>query len=60
MPAGQLAAHLAARGVTAGLDVSARSEPEARDALLFCVTEATPPEHIDALVEALSAIGAEQ
>ena len=34
-----------------------RDEPEARDAMLFCVTEATPPEHIDALVEALAAIG---
>jgi glycine dehydrogenase subunit 1 len=58
LPAGALHAALAARGITAGLDVSDRAEPEARDALLFCVTEATPPEHIDALVVALEEIGA--
>ena len=37
--------------------MSSRDEPEARDALLFCVTEATPPEHIDALVDALAEVG---
>ena len=58
VPAGALHAALAARSITAGLDVSDRPEPEARDALLFCVTEATPPEHIDALVAALEEIGA--
>ena len=57
VPAAELAAKLAARGIGAGLDVSARPEPEARDALLFAVTEATPDAHIDALVEALAEIG---
>jgi glycine dehydrogenase subunit 1 len=57
VPAAEIQAALAARGIQAGLDVSSRDEPEARDALLFCVTEATPPEHIDALVDALAAIG---
>ncbi|MFN8638972.1 MAG: aminomethyl-transferring glycine dehydrogenase subunit GcvPA [Dehalococcoidia bacterium] len=45
-------------GVLAGLDVSARPEPEARDALLLCVTEATPAEDIDALESALRTISA--
>jgi glycine dehydrogenase subunit 1 len=58
MPASELHRKLAAHGITAGLDVSERDEPEARDALLFCVTEATPPDHIDALVAALEEIGA--
>jgi len=49
---------LSARGITGGLDVSHRDEPEARDATLFCVTEATPPADVDALVEALTEIGA--
>ena len=57
LPAGELHAALAARGIEGGYDVSGRAEPEARDALLFCVTEATAPEHIDALIEALTAIG---
>ena len=57
LPAADLAARLAARGIGAGLDVSARPEPEARDALLFAVTEATPDAHVDALVEALAEIG---
>ena len=55
--AGELAVQLAARGIGAGLDVSARPEAEAHDALLFAVTEATPDAHIDALVEALAEIG---
>ena len=59
VPAAELAARLAARGIGAGLDVSARPEPEAREALLFAVTEATPDAHVDALVEALAAIGGE-
>ncbi|MDE2696948.1 MAG: aminomethyl-transferring glycine dehydrogenase subunit GcvPA [Chloroflexota bacterium] len=58
LPASDLAAELAARGITAGLDVSDRAEPEARDALLFAVTEATPDAHVDALIEALAEIGA--
>jgi glycine dehydrogenase subunit 1 len=58
-PGADLRAALAKRGIAGGLDVSEREEPEARDALLFCVTEATPPEHIDALVEALAEIQAE-
>ncbi len=57
IPAAHLAEQLPARGIGAGLDVSARPEPEARDALLFAVTEATPDAHVDALVEALAEIG---
>ena len=57
MPAAELAAALAARGIGAGVDVSARPEPEARDALLFAVTEATPDAHVAALIAALSQIG---
>ena len=57
LPALELRARLAEHGITAGLDVSSRDEPEAREALLFCVTEATPAEHVDALIEALRDIG---
>ena len=57
LPYQELAARLAERGITAGLDVSSRPEPEAAGAMLLCVTELTPPEHVDALVEALQAIG---
>ncbi len=57
VPAATLAAALAERGVTAGLDVSDRPEPEARDALLFAVTEATPDAHVAALIAALTEIG---
>ena len=57
IPAADLADQLAMRGIGAGFDVSARPEPEARDALLFAVTEATPDGHVDALVEALAEIG---
>ena len=59
LPAADLTARLAARGVTAGLDVSDRPEPEARNALLFCVTEVTPDTDVEALLEALAAIGDE-
>lgn len=59
MAAPELSAALSECGITAGLDVSERPEPEARDALLFCVTEATPDAHVDALIEALAAIGDE-
>ena len=59
MPAAELAARLSERGITAGLDVSDRAEQEAREALLFAVTEATPDSHVDALVESLTAIGDE-
>ena len=55
----ELSAALSDRGITAGLDVSERPEPEAHKALLFCVTEATPDAHVDALLEALAAIGDE-
>ncbi len=58
MPASELAARLSDRGITPGLDVSHRAEPETRDALLFAVTEATPPQHIDQLINALIEIGA--
>ncbi len=56
MPARELAARLSALGVQPGLDVSDRPEPEAREALLFCVTEATPDAHVDQLLTALRAI----
>ena len=59
VPAAALSAALAERGITAGLDVSDRAEPEARDALLFAVTEATPDAHVAALIEALAEIGGE-
>ena len=59
MPASELAARLSDRGITAGFDVSDRAEPEAHNALMFCVTEATPDAHVDALIEALAAIGDE-
>ncbi len=55
----RLALRLSALGITPGLDVSDRKEPEADDALLLCVTEATPDAHVDALIEALTEIGAE-
>ena len=57
LPAADLAAALRARGIGPGLDVSGRPEPEARDALLFAVTEATPQGHVEALIEALAEIG---
>ena len=56
----ELLARLAERGITGGLDVSGRAEPEARDAILVCVTEATPPGHVDALVGALASTGGGQ
>ncbi|MCY3561424.1 MAG: aminomethyl-transferring glycine dehydrogenase subunit GcvPA [bacterium] len=58
LPAAELAAALRARGIGPGLDVSGRPEPQARQALLFAATEATPDAHVDALVEALAEIGA--
>lgn len=58
VPAAELAAALRARGIGPGLDVSERPEPEARQALLLAVTEATPAAHVDALIEALAEIGA--
>ena len=59
VPARHLSSQLAARGIGAGLDVSGRMEPEALDALLFAVTEATPDAHVDALIDALADIGSE-
>ncbi len=50
--------HLDEHGITSGLDVSEREEPEAENATLFCVTEATPPAHVEALVKALKAVEA--
>ncbi len=58
VPASTLLARLHERGIVGGLDVSHRAEPEARDAILVCVTETTPPGHIGALVDALREIGA--
>ncbi|MCY3579896.1 MAG: aminomethyl-transferring glycine dehydrogenase subunit GcvPA [bacterium] len=57
IPAPELAARLSERGIVAGLDVSERAEPEARDALLFAVTETTPEAHVDVLIDALAEIG---
>ena len=57
-PARELADELRARGIVPGLDVSSRAEPAAHDALLFCVTEVTPDEHVDRLVDSLEQIGA--
>lgn len=54
-PPRELAQTLAAQGIRWGLDVSDRAEAACHDAALVCVTEATPPEHIDALVAALAA-----
>lgn len=54
--AAEMQARLAERGIVGGLDVSDRPEPEAREALLFCVTEATPPTHMERLIDALREI----
>ena len=59
IPASELATRLSDRGITAGFDVSDRAEPEAHNALMFCVTEATPDAHVETLIEALAAIGDE-
>ncbi|MCC6237533.1 MAG: aminomethyl-transferring glycine dehydrogenase subunit GcvPA [Dehalococcoidia bacterium] len=59
VPAPELLRRLEARGVLGGLDVSARPEPEARDAILVCVTEMTLPEDLEALESALRAIATE-
>lgn len=57
LPPTALREHLAERGITGGLPVAGRPEPECVNSTLFCVTETTPPEHIDALVEALAEAG---
>jgi len=57
LPAPELVRRLREHGIVLGFDVSARPEPEARDALLFCVTEMTPNEHVDVLIRALEAVG---
>ncbi len=57
--AAELLRRLAERGIQGGVDVSARREPEAKEAVLVCVTEATPAAHVDRLVAALEAIGSE-
>ncbi len=59
LPAPELARRLRERHIVPGFDVSSRAEPEANDALLFCVTEMTPTEHVDLLIEALAAMGRE-
>jgi glycine dehydrogenase subunit 1 len=58
MPAAELASKLRERGIVPGLNVHDRPERAAWDSLLFCVTDATPDDHVDRLVEALTAIGA--
>ena len=60
LPAQRLTEELSTRGITPGLDVSHRAEPETADALLCSVTEATPEAHVDALIDALTEIGAVQ
>lgn len=57
VPAHELRARLQERGIEPGLDVSSRPEPEAEEALLFCVTELTTPEEVGQLVTVLAAIG---
>ena len=56
LPAPQLLQRLADAGIVGGLDVSDRSEPEAAGAILTCVTESTPPDHVDCLIAALSSL----
>ena len=58
LAAAELNAELSARGIVGGVAVSQRAEPEAREALLLCVTEATPASHVDALLTALGDIAA--
>ncbi len=58
LPPLALAEALAKKGITSGFDTSDRPEPEAQGSTLFCVTEASTPEDIDHLVEALAEIGA--
>lgn len=57
LPAWQLQRALASAGIEAGLDVSGWPETGARDALLFCVTEATRAEHVERLLTELKKIG---
>ncbi len=57
LPPAALREHLAEHGITGGLPLDGRSEPECENATLFCVTEMTPSEHIDRLVEALAEAG---
>ena len=59
LPPAQLNAQLLARGIIGGLDVSDRPEPEADGALLLAITEATPDDHVDALIEAFEGIASE-
>ena len=54
----ELAARLREHGIAGGLPVDGRPEPECANATLFCVTEVTPHEHVDHLVQALATIGA--
>jgi glycine dehydrogenase subunit 1 len=55
--AARLLQRLGEAGIDGGIDVSDRPEPDAADAVLMCVTEITPPEHIGWLVAALREIG---
>lgn len=57
LPPRQLFHSLGDLGIQGGFDVSGRPEAGAANATLFCVTEATPSEHIENLVSALAAIG---
>ena len=56
LPPAELNRRLAERGISGGLDVSDRSEAEAANALLLCVTEATADREVDALAAALEDI----
>ena len=57
LPPAAILDRLAGQGIVGGLDVSARVEPEAATALLFCVTETTTADHVDQLLAALAEIG---
>lgn len=56
-PAGEILRALQGEGIAGGYDLTGRPEAEARDAFLVCVTDATPADDIDALIDALAAIG---
>jgi glycine dehydrogenase subunit 1 len=60
LPARELSRQLGSAGIVPGFDVSGRAESEAREALLFCITEATPDTHVDRLIDALRRIGGSQ
>jgi glycine dehydrogenase subunit 1 len=56
VPPRQINAHLRSRGLVGGYELG-RDYPELPDCMLFCVTEKRTRAEIDALVEALAAVG---